>query len=369
MQQLAASMTTLPQTGGSKDNSDGTSFQDMISKVSEKTETAPEAGEKPEDKAEAQPAQKDGVQEDEKEELKAENLTANPNAPVYTELFRPEITPVAEETAAEPILVEAPVEAAAEPEAAVELPVMEMAEAVETAEIPEEVPASVQQTVEEAPKQEAEVPAERSAQVQPEQAVETVEVKDEAPEVEVEVQTEDDADDQPKAEAAEVETPLFHDAKAATVKVGETYETVDTQEPDMDEKLADTIRQAVQGGSERVEIRLTPENLGTLTIEMTRDVNGALQVVLHASNSRAEGLLNQHLSGLHTALQGYSQEPVQIEVQRGEDAQQQNFRQQADPDGRGQNRQQQQERREEHTESGDFLQKMRLGLFGADEIL
>ena len=81
---------------------------------------------------------------------------------------------------------------------------------------------------------------------------------------------------------------MFQEVETAPVKVGETYEPVDTQEPDMEAKLADTIRTAVQSGAEKVEIRLMPENLGRLTIEMTRDSSGALQVVLHASNSIAE---------------------------------------------------------------------------------
>ena len=136
----------------------------------------------------------------------------------------------------------------------------------------------------------------------------------------------------------------------------------------MDEKLANTIQQALQNGSERVEIRLTPENLGTLTIEMTKDVNGALQVVLHAANSRTAGLLSQHMDGLHAALQSYSQEPVQIEVHRGEESQQQNLHQQADPDGRNQQQQQQQQRQQESEHSGDFVQRLRLGLFGLDDM-
>jgi hypothetical protein len=100
-----------------------------------------------------------------------------------------------------------------------------------------------------------------------------------------------------------------------------------------------------------------------------KDANGALQVVLHTSNARAAGVLNQHLDGLHTALQNYGQEEVHVEVQRGQESQEQHFKQ-ADPDGRGQQQnRQQQERREETPENGqEFLQKLRLGLFGTDEL-
>ena len=368
---LLASGMGVPPTGEGKDGG-GASFQDMIEKVNEKVESGKETPEKPEEKNEPQDVQEDKAPAEGKdeEELKAENLTANPNAASYIDLFRPEITPVEEEAA--PVVVEAAVEVSPEePEAAVELP--ETVETAETAEPVQEMPeapkAEFQQVLAETPKQEAEAPVEQDVQpVETEQPVEVVEAKEETPEVEVEVRNEDDSDE-PKAEAAEVETPVFHDVKAAPVKVGETYESVDTQEPEMDEKLANTIQQALQNGSERVEIRLTPENLGTLTIEMTKDVNGALQVVLHAANSRAAGLLSQHMDGLHAALQSYSQEPVQIEVQRGEESQQQNLQQQADPDGRGQNRQQRERHEEEHNAGGDFLQKMRLGLFGSDDTL
>ena len=39
-------------------------------------------------------------------------------------------------------------------------------------------------------------------------------------------------------------------------KVGERYETVDTQKPEMENQLADVIRGAVQTGTERIQIHL-----------------------------------------------------------------------------------------------------------------
>ena len=56
-----------------------------------------------------------------------------------------------------------------------------------------------------------------------------------------------------------------------------------------------------------------------------------------------------------------------MEVQRGEESQQQNFRQ-ADPDGRGQHQHRQQQERQEEQQSGEeFMQKLRLGLFGVED--
>ena len=161
--------------------------------------------------------------------------------------------------------------------------------------------------------------------------------------------------------------PLFKDVKAAPVKVGENFQ-LDTQQPDMDDQLAETIRYAAQQGLKQIEIKLSPENLGSLTIKLTQGVDGSLQVVLHAANAKAANLLTQHIDNLNAALQGYSQSSqVEVQVQRGEDSQQaQQQQQQTDPNGH--NRQQQeQQRRQEKGHSEDFIQRLRLGLFG-DEL-
>lgn len=228
----------------------------------------------------------------------------------------------------------------------------------------EQQPKDFQQAMEETPQQPVEeAPVqEQQQQTAPERPVEQTEKPEqEMPEVRVE------RDEEPVDEAPAPEQPVFHETQSVPVKVGERYETVDTQQPEMDDQLANTIRAAVQTGQEHIEIRLAPQNLGSLVIEMTRDTAGVLQVVLHAATPKAEGLLNQHLSGLHSALQGYGQEEVRLEVQRGQESEQQHFRQ-ADPDGRGQqHNRQQQERREEEQGSEEFMQKLRLGLFGVED--
>lgn len=169
------------------------------------------------------------------------------------------------------------------------------------------------------------------------------------------------------AEVMTAGQPLFHDVKAAPVKVGENFQ-LDTEDADMDANLADTIRFAAQQGLQQIEIKLSPENLGTLTIKLTQTADGALQVVLHAVNAKAASLLNQHLGDLNAALQGHGQSSeIRVEVQRSEDSQQaRQEQQQTDPNGH--NRQQQeQQRRQEGEHSGDFVQRLRLGLFGTEE--
>ena len=162
---------------------------------------------------------------------------------------------------------------------------------------------------------------------------------------------------------------LFKDVKAAPVKVGENFQ-LDTQEPEMDANLANAIRYAAQQGMKQIEIKLSPENLGSLTIKVTQGIDGSLQVVLHASNAKAANLLTQHLDGLNTALQGYGQTQVHVEVQRNENSQQsEQQQQQTNPDGHNQQQHQQQQRRQEEGHSQDFVQRLRLGLYGLEDFL
>ena len=383
MQQMAASMTALPQTG-SKDKSEGSSFQDLMDKTQkdvQKPASKDENGKPVEDKkGEEETAEGTApVQNQEKEELRPEDMTANPNA-VILDLFRPEIAPAAEEAA-----IPAPVEAL--PQETVEETAMNLDGQMPTLDT------SVETTVEmetptgeeqgdfrqamQEPAETAEVQSQSTEQTvqqpeaaDPEQSAERPESQDGEVRAETAETSRKDGEEI-QGEAAEPEQSVFRETQSTPVKVGERYETVDTQKPDMEAKLADTIRQAAQTGTERVEIRLTPANLGAVTIEMTKDASGALQVVLHAANSRAAGLLQQHLDGLHTALQSYGAgQEVHVEVQRNQDSQQQHF-QQADPDGRGQQqRQRQQEERQDNPSDGqDFIQKLRLGLFGTEETI
>lgn len=369
MQKLAASMGAVPAAGKNQNGQNAVSFQEMLQKSGSKTESPADTGKETQDKpledAEeaVEEAKNPEIPGKEKEELKAENLTGNPNAMGVMELFRPEIVETAEtvETAVNPIPRET-VEGAA-------LDLGEQAPEME-ASVDAGIGAEVsmgqqsdqfQQAMEEPGQQTVQAETAPVQQEAPQRQTEQHEEVEAPPEVQVE------REEEPVNEIPAAERPVFHEDQAIPVKVGERYEVVDTQKPDVENQLADSIRVAVQTGQEHVEIRLNPQNLGSLIIEMTKDTAGVLQVVIHASTPKAEGLLNQHLSGLHSALQGYGHEEVRLEVQRNEHSEQQNFRQ-ADPDGRGQHHGRgQQERHEEHTGGEEFMQKLRLGLFGLEE--
>lgn len=386
MQKLAASMNAM-QGAASQDKSAqaSVSFREMLrqpgNKVSENSLEVRDIKDKlgKDDRkpdAELQPV----VQPEEKEELKAELLGGNPNAVNVLDLFRPDIVENTEQVEAviDPIPQET-VEGAAM-DLGEQAPEMEAdVDAGVGAEVSmEQQPRDFRQTMEEAPQEtDRSVQTPQQQQTAPERPVrETAEKPEQEIEVHVEraeraVDTDTDTDtedtEESGGEAAAAEQPVFHETQAVPVKVGERYEVVDTEKPEMDNQLAKTVNDAVQLGQDRVEIRLNPQNLGSLVIEMTKDAGGVLQVVLHAATPKAEGVLSQHLNNLHTALQGYGHEEVRLEVQRGQQSEQQNFRQ-ADPDGRGQHHHRQQQERQEEQHSGEeFMQKLRLGLFGMED--
>lgn len=378
MQKMAACLGAMQgAVNKDKGNQAAVSFQEMMQqsggKVSSKQPAKDAPAEKPVKGEEENLEEGSLPVEKQEEELKPENLAGNPNA-VVMELFRPEIVEGAGEQTAEPILAAIPEETVQETAMDLEGQSPELETGVDAgvgAEVSmEQQPKDFGQAMEEAPvQQETTQPVQVRQEDAPEQAVEEVDKPDDLPDtVEVKVENLEEGEET-SGESAAAGQAVFHETESVPVKVGERYETVDTQKPEMENQLADVIRGAAQTGTERIQIHLAPQNLGSLVIEMTKDANGALQVVLHTSNAKAAGVLNQHLDGLHNALQSYGQEEVRVEVQRGQESQEQHFKQ-ADPDGRGQHQQrQQQERHEEDSVSGqEFLQKLRLGLFGTDEL-
>lgn len=378
MQKMAASLGAMQgAVNKDKGNQAAVSFQEMMQqsggKVSSKQPAKDAPAEKPAKGEEENLEEGRLPVEKQEEELKPENLAGNPNA-VVMELFRPEIVEGAGEQTAEPILAAIPEETVQETAMDLEGQSPELETGVDAgvgAEVSmEQQPRDFGQAMEEAPvQQETAQPVQVRQEDAPEQAVEEVDKPDDLPDtVEVKVENLEEGEET-SGESAAAGQAVFHETESVPVKVGERYETVDTQKPEMEKQLADVIRGAAQTGTERIQIHLAPQNLGSLVIEMTKDANGALQVVLHTSNAKAAGVLNQHLDGLHNALQSYGQEEVRVEVQRGQESQEQHFKQ-ADPDGRGQHQQrQQQERHEEDSVNGqEFLQKLRLGLFGTDEL-
>lgn len=222
--------------------------------------------------------------------------------------------------------------------------------------VPAEEP---QQKSVEAP-MEAETPVVATAA--PETETQTLPVEDE-----VQVTVEQDAApvrrqeqevDETAVQTDGVSKPLFTDTETMPQRVGDAP-VVDTESGDLESKLATKLNEALSKGSQRVEIRLTPENLGRVVIEMQRDPEGVLQVVLRTENSQAAKLLSEHSSALGLMLQNTQHTEVRVEVQQSQ--QNQNSQQQPDQNG-GQGRGQQQQQRRQQADPERFLQQLRLGL-------
>ena len=154
---------------------------------------------------------------------------------------------------------------------------------------------------------------------------------------------------------------VFREVEAAPIKVGDTYQM---EEPDVAKQIDTQLTQALAKGESMVRIQLTPESLGTVTVEIRQDVEGILRIVLSAHSSETRGLLERHAANLQNML-GNRGQSVQVEVQHQEESQQ---GQDHPYDGHnGSNAQSQEERRQrqerqQETVSQDFAQQLRLGL-------
>ena len=228
--------------------------------------------------------------------------------------------------------------------------------------------AAAQQQV---PEQQAAVqqsPVQQQAETQAEPVeVQTVQAKPESQQAQAETfaQTAKDDSGEPDAQAAvtTAEQPFFQETENMPVKVGDG-DTIDTQQPDFDAKLTQNVEKALSQGEQRVEIRLNPENLGSVVVEMTRSQDGSLHVVLHTETESAARLLSEHSDTLGMMLQNNNQGEVRVEVRQPQQENQQ--WQHPDQDG-GQNHGGQQREQQEHRQSTeDFLQQLRLGLFSLD---
>lgn len=156
------------------------------------------------------------------------------------------------------------------------------------------------------------------------------------------------------AEAAP-QQPYFQTVEAMPVKVGDGA-VLDTESPNFDVDLSQTIQKAANEGVQKVEIQLSPENLGNIVVEMTRDSNGLLHVTLHPESEHAARLLQGHADALSELLQGSSSQ-VHVEVSAPES--------QADswqPPDQQHSGGQPREQRNHRQNTEDFLNQLRLGL-------
>lgn len=189
----------------------------------------------------------------------------------------------------------------------------------------------------------------------------TVEVKAETGEAGVQ-SAKAGTEETPELQGAETETPVFEDVKAVPVKVGEAPRAAEAGEP-VEKQIGSGLTEALRGGETRVELQLTPENLGKVTVELTWSKDGGLVVQLHAENRETQNLLSKNTAGLEQLLGREAQQEVRVEVPRQEESQRQDLYEQQQE----QHQRRQQEQRQKHETGGeDFLQQLRLGLVPLD---
>ena len=189
----------------------------------------------------------------------------------------------------------------------------------------------------------------------------TVEVKVETGNAEVRETEGDGTEETPEFQGMETETYVFEDVKAVPVKVGEAPKAPETEKP-LDEQIGPRLTEALRNGETRVELQLTPENLGKVTVEMTWSKDGGLVVQLHAENRETRNLLTKNTAGLEQLLGRETQQEVRVEVPRQEESQREDLYEQQQE----QHRRHQQEQRRKQESGEDFLQQLRLGLIPLD---
>ena len=166
------------------------------------------------------------------------------------------------------------------------------------------------------------------------------------------------------SQSGTADRPVFRESAAMPQRVGDA-QVLDTQSGELEGKLTSMMTASLEDGGQRLEIKLAPEHLGNVVVEMSRTPEGVLHVVLHTESEQAAKLLTEHADTLGMMLQSGQQGEVRIEVQRPDQGEQP--WQQPDQNGgqNGQEGRQQQEQRRQHTDPEVFLQQLRLGLITA----
>ena len=167
-----------------------------------------------------------------------------------------------------------------------------------------------------------------------------------------------------QAQSSDAGRPVFRETEVMPQRVGDAP-VLDTQSGDMDAKLTRELTSALDAGTQRLELKLTPEHLGNVVVEMSRTPEGVLHVVLHAENGQAAKLLSQHSDTLGLMLQNSQQGEVRLEV-RQPDQSERPWQQPDQNGGQGGQEGQQQERRRQPSDPERFLQQLRLGLVPAE---
>ena len=167
-------------------------------------------------------------------------------------------------------------------------------------------------------------------------------------------------------DAQQAPQPVFHDVKAVPVKVGEVDRAPEAEETNVVSQVDNGVAQAMAKGESMVRIQLNPENLGSVTVEITRSAEGIIRVALNAHSGETRSLLERHAGELQGLLGSRTQQNVEVSVQRQQESQQNHNHSYDGHNGHAQDGEHRQRRQQEQAGSQDFMQQLRLGLIPTD---
>lgn len=176
-------------------------------------------------------------------------------------------------------------------------------------------------------------------------------------------------------EALAGDAPVFGYMEATPFKVavsGPAETPIDLTAADAAEELGARIESLLtnEAGDTKLELTLSPANLGKLTLEITHGADGSLHVQLLASTEKAATLLEKNAGALQNLLAARERPQTTVEVRIDERAQQflNPDGQRRDQNGAYQQQQQQRQRgpQREALRVEDFMSRLRLGLVELD---
>lgn len=389
LDQLTAAQ--LSQTAPGQDRQqgkDGVEFNDLLQQKRQEAERPAQGQDKrgvqeeaPKPEAEkpqaAQQGQQDETPEDAVAVLAAMMLQPQQQAETPQVQIAQDAAPVVE-AAGTPIeaVPQEPVVIQAAPQAAAEA-VQPQLQAQDTGPVPQA--AAEQAAPQQVAAQEVQTPAQPQAEAPIEQAApETVvqaapqEGKAEGQAAEADVAAADagQAQEGETAEEVPVEAPVFQqEMDAAPVKVAEPVlnpeNPVHIEGEEAPQGIVDAMRQLDAGQEESIGIiQIEPENLGPVTMRLTRDGDGVIHMVLEALNPKTAELLDKHAANIQNIAAENTHQEVRVEI-KNEQAQPfpENWKDGQNQHGQQQQQQRQGQQREDREASmEDFMHRLRLGI-------
>lgn len=160
----------------------------------------------------------------------------------------------------------------------------------------------------------------------------------------------------------ETQPTVKTDTEIVKIKVADPYTHLNQENV---QNLADQITKNLIAGKEEFQVQMNPEHLGKITVKIAFLAEG-VKVTLSCESQKTMNLLAEKAGAINQIVEQNTHAPVQVEVQEGNQEQQRN----AADQNAGQNRSQEErsEKKSEQTEADDFIQQLRLGIFGEMQV-